>query len=873
MSDLPPNDPPVETEIAEVPDGIEPIAIQAEMEQSFLEYAMSVIVSRALPDARDGLKPVHRRILWAMYDAGHTPARSHVKCATVVGDVIGKYHPHGDTAIYDSLVRMGQTFSLRHTLIDPHGNFGSPDDPPAAYRYTECRLTNLAMAMLADIDEDTVDFRDNFDGKHNEPVVLPSRFPNLLVNGSQGIAVGMATNIPPHNLAEVIDASIHLLDNEAATIDDLMEFVKGPDFPTKGQILGRVGIHDAYHTGRGSVRMRAVAEIVEGKTTDQIIVTEVPYQVSVEQIARKAAEMVERGDLTGIREIRNESAKGKLRLVFDLKRDATAMVVLNNLYKFTPMQTSFGVNMVALVDEVPRTLNLKQLLEAYVEHQRDVITRRTRERLRKANARAHILEGLIRARDVLDEIIATIRASDSRADARTALESAPFEFSSDQAEAILAMTLGRLTRLARVELEEELTEKQALIAEFEAILADPLVRDQVIKDELLAIKEEFGEPRVSQLVNDPGEMNIEDLIDDEDLVVTLSTTGYIKSVSAEEFRTQARGGRGVTGAKLKDDDDDLVAHLLHTTAHAYLLFFSNRGKVYRIKAHEIPVSSRTSRGMALVNLLPLEPEETIQAIIDTRDYETNRFLFFATRQGRVKKTLFTAYDSSLKAGLIAVKLNDGDELVSVVPTNGVYDIFMFSRKGQALRFHEDQVRAMGRTAAGVRGMKFRAGDELVSMDVAKPDTQLLIVTDEGFGKRTDPELFTPKGRAGLGVRGVKVNEKKGQVIGAMFVTPTDEIFLISTSGVMIRTSVSAVSEQGRDATGVNVMSLDGGERVAAVARRLTVEGEDADDIDGESEGEGETADGSAAEPTAAELTAAELTAAEPDDSDAGSDAD
>ncbi len=837
MSDLPPNEPPVGTdESAEVPDGIEPIEIQAEMEQSFLEYAMSVIVSRALPDARDGLKPVHRRILWAMYDAGHTPARSHVKCATVVGDVIGKYHPHGDTAIYDSLVRMGQTFSLRHTLIDPHGNFGSPDDPPAAYRYTECRLTNLAMQMLADIDEDTVDFRDNFDGKHNEPAVLPSRFPNLLVNGSQGIAVGMATNIPPHNLSEVIDASIHLIDNAEATIDDLMQFVKGPDFPTKGQILGRVGIHDAYHTGRGSVRMRAVAEIVEGKTTDQIIVTEVPYQVSVEQIARKAAEMVERGDLTGIREIRNESAKGKLRLVFDLKRDATAMVVLNNLYKYTPMQTSFGVNMVALVDEVPRTLNLRQLLDAYVDHQREVITRRTTERLRKANFRAHILEGLIRARDVLDEIIATIRASDSRADARTALESPPFEFSSDQAEAILSMTLGRLTRLARVELEEELAERQALIAELEAILADPAVRDQVIKDELLAIKEEFGEARVSQLVNDPGEMNIEDLIDDEDLVVTLSSSGYIKSVSTEEFRTQARGGRGVTGAKLKDDDDDLVAHLLHTTAHAYLLFFSNRGKVYRIKAHEIPVTSRTSRGMALVNLLPLQPEETVQAIIDTRDYETNRFLFFATRQGRVKKTLFTAYDSSLKAGLIALKLNDDDELVSVVPTNGVYDIFMFSKKGQAIRFHEDQVRAMGRTAAGVRGMKFRAGDELVSMDVAKPETQLLVVTDEGFGKRTEPELFTPKGRAGLGVRAVKVNDKKGQVVGAMFVTQTDEIFLISTNGVVIRTAVSSISEQGRDATGVNVMSLSDGERVAAVARFLRVEGED-DELDGELDSE------------------------------------
>ncbi len=831
MSDLPPDttdgvDDPT-------PDGIEPIEIQAEMEQSFLEYAMSVIISRALPDARDGLKPVHRRILWSMFDAGHRPDRSHVKCATVVGDVIGKYHPHGDSAIYDSMVRMGQTFSLRHTLIDPHGNFGSPDDPPAAYRYTECRLTPLAMQMLADIDEDTVDFRDNFDGKHNEPIVLPSRFPNLLVNGSQGIAVGMATNIPPHNLNEVIDAVVHLLDNEDATVDDLMEFVKGPDFPTKAQILGRVGIRDAYHTGRGSIRMRAVAEIVEGATSDQIVVTEVPYQVSVEQIARKTAELVERGDLTGIREIRNESAKGKLRLVFDLKRDATGLVVLNNLYKYTPMQTTFSVNMVALVDEVPRTLNLREALVAYAEHQRDVINRRTTERLRKANYRAHILEGLIRARDVLDEIIATIRASEDRPAARTALESEPFEFSSDQAEAILAMNLGQLTRLATVNLTEELTQKQEEIAGLEAILADPRVRDQVIKDELAAIREDFGEDRITQLVPDPGELDIEDLIDDEDLVVTVSATGYIKSVSAEEFRTQGRGGRGVTGAKLKDDDDDIVNHLLHTTAHAYLLFFSNRGKVYRIKAHEIPVTSRTSRGMALVNLLPLQPEETIQAIIDTRDYETNRFLFFATRKGRVKKTLFTAYDSSLKAGLIAIKLNDGDELVSVVPTNGVHDIFMISRKGQALRFAEDQVRAMGRTAAGVRGMKFRQGDELVSMDVVKPDTELLIVTDEGFGKRTDPALFTPKGRAGLGVRCVKVNEKKGQVVGAMFAYEADEIFLISTNGVVIRTQVAAISQQGRDATGVKAMNMSDGDQVAAVARRLVVEAEegDVDEID------------------------------------------
>jgi DNA gyrase subunit A len=826
----PPNEgPPVASEGY---DTIEPIEIQTEMEQSFLEYAMSVIISRALPDARDGLKPVHRRILWSMFDAGHRPDRSHVKCATVVGDVIGKYHPHGDQAIYDSLVRMGQSFSLRHPLIDPHGNFGSPDDPPAAYRYTECRLTPLAMRLLSDIDEDTVDFRDNFDAKHQEPVVLPARFPNLLVNGSQGIAVGMATNIPPHNLREVCDAVVHLIDQPEATPDDLMEFVKGPDFPTGAQILGRVGIRDAYRTGRGSVRMRAVAEIIEGKTSDSIVVTEVPYQVSVEQIARKTAELVERGDLAGIREIRNESAKGKLRLVFELKRDATALVVLNNLYKYTPMQTTFSVNMVALVDEVPRTLNLREALVAYVEHQREVITRRSTERLRVANRRAHILEGLIRARDVLDEIIATIRASEDRAAARAALEADPFGFSADQTEAILDMTLGRLTRLATVQLEDELAEKRSEIAELEAILADSVKRDTVIKEELNEIREEFGSDRRTSLELDMGELDIEDLIDDEDLVVTLSSSGYIKSVSAEEFRAQGRGGRGVTGAKLKDDDDDLVAHLLHTTAHAYLLFFTTRGKVYRIKAHSIPVSGRTSRGMALVNLLQLETDERVQAIIDTRDYETNQYLFFATRQGRVKKTLMSAYDSSLKAGLRAINLNDGDELVSVVATNGVNDILMVSRSGQALRFSQDDVRAMGRTAAGVRGMKFRAGDQLVSMDLFQPETELLVVTSEGYGKRTDPDLFARKGRAGLGVRCVRVNEKKGHVVGAMFVKPLDEIFLISTDGVVIRMPVADISQQGRDATGVSVMSLSSNSQVAAVARMLGAEAADAAEDDG-----------------------------------------
>ncbi len=831
MSDLPPSNTDAGGSDDSAPDNIEPIAIQNEMEQSFLEYAMSVIVSRALPDARDGLKPVHRRILWSMFDAGHQPNRSHVKCATVVGDVIGRYHPHGDQAVYDSMVRMGQTFSLRHTLIDPHGNFGSPDDPPAAYRYTECRLTKLAMELLKDIDEDTVDFVDNFDGKHQEPTVLPSRFPNLLVNGSQGIAVGMATNIPPHNLGEVIDASIHLIDNPDATPDDLMEFIQGPDFPTKAQILGRVGARDAYRTGRGSVRMRAVAEIVEGKTSDQIIVTEVPYQTSVDQIARKTAELVERGDIVGLREIRNESAKGNTRLVFELKRDATALVVLNNLYKYTPMQTTFSVNMVALVDGIPRTLNLREALVAYVEHQVEVVRRRSEYRLRKLNERAHILEGLIKALDLIDKIIAAIRASEDRQEAKSRLMGEGFEFSEIQANHILDMPLGRLTRLARADLEDELAEKKLMIAALEEILGDEVKLREVIKDEMTEIKDVFATPRQTILMPDPGELDIEDLIDDEDLVVTLTSTGYIKSVSAEEFRSQGRGGRGVTAAKLKDDTEDLVSHLLHTTAHAYLLFFSTRGRVYRIKAHEIPITSRTSRGMALVNLLQLQPEEHIQAVIDTRDYETNRFLFFATRQGRVKKTLFSAYDSSLKAGLIAIKLNDGDELVDVIPTSGENDIFMASRAGQGLRFSEDDVRPMGRTAAGVRGMKFREGDELVSCDALRDDTEVLVVTSEGFGKRVDPSLFSVKKRGGLGVRCVTVNERKGQVVGAMVVKQDEEILLISSGGVIIRLPVGDVSQQGRDATGVSVMSLGSGEQVAAVARLLVVDTDDDGDDD------------------------------------------
>ncbi len=838
MTDVSPPDDSDVTAGVELPEGIEPIEIQTEMEQSFLDYAMSVIVSRALPDARDGLKPVHRRILWSMFDQGHTPARAHVKSATVVGDVIGSYHPHGDTAIYDAMVRMGQTFSLRHTLIDPHGNFGSPDDPPAAYRYTEARLTNLAMKMVEGIDEDTVDLVDNFDGKKQEPVVLPARFPNLLVNGSQGIAVGMATNIPPHHLGEVIAATVHLLDHPDATPDDLAGFVRGPDFPTGALILGRAGIRDAYRTGRGSIKMRAVAEIVEDdRKGTRIVVTEVPYQTSVDGIARKAAEMVEKGLLDGIREIRNESARGKLRLVFELKRDASGLVVLNNLYKLTPMQTSFSANMVALVDGVPRTLNLRDLVVAYVDHQREVITRRSEFRRDKKAARVHIVEGLIRARDVLDEIIALIRASEDRQAAKSGLEAEPFSFSPEQAEAILSMQIGTLTRLARVNLEEELGTLRSEIAELETILADPGRRDQVIKDELLEIKEDFGEPRRSRLENDPGELGIEDLIDDEDVVITLTASGYIKSVSVSEFRAQGRGGRGITGAKLKDTEEDLITHVLQTSMHAYLLFFSNRGKVYRIKAHQVPISSRTSRGMVLVNLLQLEADEKVQAIIDTRDYETYRYLFFATRMGRVKKTEFQAYDSNLKAGLRAINLNDGDELVTVVPTNGVHDIFMVSQKGQALRFPEDQVRPMGRTAAGVVGMKFRAGDRLVSMDVYQPDAQLLVITNEGYGKRVDPDLFTAKNRAGLGVRAVKLNDRRGVVVGALFVGGQDEVLLISKNGVVIRLRVPEVSQQGRDATGVSVMNLSDGDLVSAVARILD-DGEPPEDpVDGSGGGE------------------------------------
>jgi DNA gyrase subunit A len=1243
MSDVPPGD---GDQASLIFGSFEPIEIQEEMERSFLDYSMSVITARALPDAKDGLKPVQRRILWGMYDIGARPDRSHMKCARVTGDVMGKYHPHGDGAIYDALVRMAQDFTLRHPLVDGHGNFGSPDFGPAASRYcvsgetrvrladgssirieelvdlpadserdidadvldrdgkpvraskafnsgvhptkrittksgfslrgshnhpvlclvpvagvpmfqwlqldeisagttvclarnawmdviptaremhlglllgawvseghasptragfcntdfvffdqvleaydtivggpryvsrrhtrrehkliheldvqnmrdfeasplreligvrsagkfvpeavwsggwgvkraflmacfegdggprvakdgftihystrserlarelqellvefgviatrhcytrrngdleyrliisglrnvrafadrvgflhtkqaklrelvrravlrphrlsqdrapyvadfvrtellgrgrgsgrkwlvqhnfdrierweterlriidrikdpeilatilpvmdsgyrfeevvevvddeptevysirvdsddhsflaggfvnhnTECRLSTLAMRMIDGIDENTVDFEPNYSGEFTQPSVLPSRFPNLLVNGSQGIAVGMATNIPPHNLGEVIDATIHLIDNPNATIEDLMNFVKGPDFPTGAQIMGRQGIIDAYKTGRGSIRLRAVAEIEEGKRNDEIIVTEMPYQTSISNTAAKIKELVETRQIEGIADVNDESANGKTRLAIKLKKDAPALVILNNLYKHTPLQSNFAVNTVALVDGVPRTLNLKDALSHYISHQQEVIRRRSEFRLERAERRAHIVEGLLKALGMIDKIIAAIRQSANRSAAKDALMAKPFEFSEVQAEHILDMRLHQLTRLGKDELDEEMKKLQDTIKELKSILASEGKLNGVIKDEMGEIRAKFATERKSKITFDTGDMNIEDLIDDEDLIVTLSAKGYTKTMPADTFRTQGRGGRGVAGAKLRDED--YVTQILTTTAHAYLLFFSNRGRVYRLKAHEIPMKDRTARGTAIVNLLPLQPDERIQAIIDTRDYETNRFLFFATKEGQVKKTKFNEYDSSLRTGIIALNLRGGDELVKVIPTNGGDDILMVSKLGQGIRFSEDDVRPMGRAAAGVRGMKLRAGDEVVSLDTCRDDTAILIVTDAGYGKRTQLEHFNRQGRGGQGVRAIKLTAKKGYVVAAFMVRLDDEIFVIASGGIVIRTQVREISSQGRDATGVRVMNLEPGQSVAAVAPVLSTD--------------------------------------------------
>ncbi len=803
---------------------VQPVALQDEMERSFLDYAMSVIMARALPDVRDGLKPVHRRIIWDMEEQGFRPDRPFVKSARVSGDTMAKYHPHGDSAIYDALVRMAQPFSLRHPLIDFHGNYGSPDFGPAASRYTECRLHPLAMHLLADIDENTVDMVATYDGSREEPTVLPSRFPNLLVNGSQGIAVGMATNIPPHNLGEVIDACVHVLANPDASNDDVMGIVKGPDFPTGGVILGKSGINDAYRTGRGSIKMRATAAIEETKRGGmQIVVTELPYQTSCSAIAGRIQELVDNGELDGIADVNDGSSGGKTNLTITLKRDANANVVLNNLFKQTQLQTSFGVNMVALVDGVPRQLTLIDAINGYIRHQIEVLTRRTEYRLDKAQRRLHLLEGRIKALNVIDAIIKLIRESEDAGAAKAALMAKPYEFSEVQAIDILDMQLRQLTRLSRIDLEAEIAQLNEKIAEFQSILADDKKLRGVITDEMLEIKNEFATPRVCPITFEAGEMSLEDLVDDTELVVIMTEAQYVKSVAASNFRNQQRGGKGVSGARLKSED--VVKHVIFTTAHAYLLFFSNRGRVYRLRAHDLPERERAAKGVPIVNLLPLQIGETIEAIIDTRSFDAERFLFFATREGVVKKTAFDEYDNGRRDGLIALNLREGDELMRVIVTTGNDDIFMVSKSGMTIRFSETEVRAMGRAAAGVRGMKLRPGDQVVSADLARDDTAILMVTEAGYGKRTQLDKFRRQSRGGIGVRGIQIREKKGYVVAAFMAGIDDEIVAVSSGGTTIRTDVRTISSQGRTASGVKVMTVEAGQQVTSVALILATDDE------------------------------------------------
>ncbi len=791
------------------------IEITSEMEASFIDYAMSVIVSRALPDVRDGLKPVQRRIIYSMFENNISPTSAHRKCSKVVGDVMGNYHPHGDQAIYDALVRMGQDFSMRHLLIDPQGNFGTVDDAPGAPRYTECRLTKLSTRLLEGINENTVDFVDNYSGELQQPAVLPARFPNLLVNGSQGIAVGMATNIPPHNLGEVIDAALHTIDNPDADSEELLQFVKGPDFPTGGFLVGTAGVKDALTSGRGSVKIRAVCDVQEvrkGRTA--VVVTELPYQVSIERIVSKIKDLIDSKRMSGIADVRNESSdRVGTRLVIELKRDAVPQVVLNQLYKNTPLQDSFGYNMVSLVDGVPRTLNLAEMIGYYLDHQMEVVERRTQFRLDQAEARAHILEGLIIAVDAIDEVIKIIRGSADTAEARENLMGS-FELSEIQANAILDMPLRRLTALEVDKLRNELADLQDRIAELQGILRSPKKRWAIIRDELGDIKEKFADERRSRLIPDEGDLSLEDLIADDELIITVSQSGYVKSVPASTYRTQSRGGRGVKAAEVKGDD--VIRHLVHTTAHAYLLFFSNKGLVHRVKAHAIPRQSRTAKGVLAQSVLPLGPEETIQAIIDTRDYETGRYLVMVTTKGQTKKTEFKEYESRNQT-LVAIKLADDDELVSVRTTNGENDFLIFTRDGQGIRFAEKDLRSMGRGTQGVRGIKLRENDQVVAAVSNVDGDEVLLLTAGGYGKRTAMSEFRRQTRGGIGVKAFKITRVRGNLVAARAVEKEDEVFLISSAGVGIRTAVGKISRQKRDTTGVKVIDVGEGNELSAVA--------------------------------------------------------
>ncbi len=804
---------------------IEPRALEEEMRSAYLDYAMSVIVGRALPDVRDGLKPVHRRVLFAMNEAGLQPNRPRAKSSRIVGDTMGKYHPHGDSSIYDTLVRMAQDFSMRHPLVDGQGNFGSvDDDPAAAMRYTEARLARIATEMLRDIDADTVDFGPNYDGQNQEPLVLPARFPNLLVNGSAGIAVGMATNIPPHSLREAIAATIAYIDDPEIPVEGLMRHMPGPDFPTGGVILGVKGIQDAYETGRGRVRVQARAHIEplsQGK--EAIIVTELPYQVKKGGeggLIQKIADLVHDKKIPEISDLRDESDRRGMRLVIELKRDALPKVVLNKLYKHTPMQTTFGVNMVALVDNVPKTLSLREVIGRYVDHQREVIVRRTKHELRGAEDRAHILEGLLIALANLDEVIATIRRSPDREQARVNLVN-KFELSERQAEAILQMTLGRLTALEVDKIKQEHADILERIAELRAILGDEERVMAIIREELREISDAYGDERRTQISHAEGEIDIEDLIADQQMVITITNSGYIKSLPLATYRQQRRGGVGVTGMDMKDGD--YIEHLFVTSTHDFLLFFTNRGKVYRLKVYELPEASRTAKGRALVNLLPLREGERVQSVLSTRDFSEAPYLLFATRNGTVKKTELQRYNTPIRAdGIIAISIRDDDELVAVRRVEQGDEVIIVSRAGLTVRFSEEDARAMGRDTSGVRGMNVGRG-EVIAMDVARDDQDLLVVTENGYGKRTRIDQYRKTSRGAMGVRTIKLTETKGGLAGALVVREHQELVFISQSGMVQRTGARGISQQGRAATGVRVMNVREDDLVRAIA--LVVESE------------------------------------------------
>ncbi len=802
---------------------IEPVDIQTEMQRSYLDYSMSVIVSRALPDVRDGLKPVHRRVLYAMYDGGYRPDRNFSKSARVVGDVMGNFHPHGDSAIYDALVRLAQPWSLRYPLVQGQGNFGSPgNDPPAAQRYTECRMALLAMEMVRDIDEDTVNFQPNYDGRTLEPSVLPSRFPNLLVNGSSGIAVGMATNIPPHNLREIAAGAQWLLSNPESTVEErqaaLMELVKGPDFPTGALIVGRKGIEDAQRTGRGSITMRAVVTVDEDKRGRQIlVVTELPYQVNPDNLLLRIAELVGDAKLTGISDVRDDSSsRTGMRLIIELKRDAVAQVVLNQLYKHTQLQDNFGANMLALVDAVPRTLTLEQFLSYWVLHQIEVIQRRTRFRLRKAEERAHILNGYLKALDNLDAVIALIRASATVEDARTGLINL-LEIEEIQATAILDMQLRRLAAMERQKIIDEYDELMVKIADYNDILASDQRQRTIISDELTEISDKFGDERRTEIVAWDGDVTDEDLIAVEDVVVTITSGGYAKRTLSDLYRSQRRGGRGVKGANLRQDD--VVEHMFVSTTHHWILFFTNLGRVYRAKAYQLPETGRDARGQHVANLLAFQPNETIAQVLAIPDYEASDYLVLSTLTGKVKKTRLSEYDTNRQGGIIAIKLHEGDELIGARLVSEADDLLLVSKKGLSARFtaNDATLRPVGRATSGVIGMRFRQDDALLSMDVVTPGTFVVTITNGGFAKRTSVDEWATKGRGIKGVRAMKLPEERGELVGAMVCSETDQIFAIASNGVVIRTRVDEIRASGRDTMGVRMMRLGDDTSVVAVA--------------------------------------------------------